>query len=86
MHGSCTNPLTLHPSTTNKQVAPFFPTRPVSPPPDVLDRAFRRREILELARTNPYSYTLKPRLGTALQLLEATDYVTRYGPARLMLV
>lgn len=32
---------------------------------------------MELARTNPYSYTLKPRLGTALQLLEATDYVMR---------
>jgi alpha-beta hydrolase superfamily lysophospholipase len=40
-------------------------------------QAFRRREILELARRNPYSYTLKPRLGTALQLLEATEYVTR---------
>lgn len=39
---------------------------------------FRRREVLELARRNPYSYTLKPRLGTALQLLDATDYVTRW--------
>lgn len=41
-------------------------------------QAFRRREVLELALRNPYSYTLKPRLGTALQLLEATDYVTRW--------
>lgn len=41
-------------------------------------QAFRRREVLELARRNPYSYTLKPRLGTALQLLDATEYVTRW--------
>jgi alpha-beta hydrolase superfamily lysophospholipase len=40
-------------------------------------QAFRRPEILRLAKANPYSYTLKPRLGTALQLLEATESVSR---------
>ena len=50
-----------------------------NPPPNTHhpSQAFRRQEILELARRNPYSYTLKPRLGTALQLLNATDLVTR---------
>lgn len=77
--GGMTNDINPNPPIPKtNQVAPLFPTLPVSPTPDVLDRAFRRREVLELARKNPYSYTLKPRLGTALQLLEATDYVTRW--------
>jgi len=51
-----------------KQVAPFVPTLPVAPTKDVLAQAFRRPEILEMARGSPYGYRMKPRLGTALQV------------------
>lgn len=51
-----------------KIVAPFVPTLPVAPTKDVLAQAFRRPEILEMARGSPYGYRMKPRLGTALQV------------------
>ena len=51
-----------------KQVAPFVHTLPVAPTKDVLAQAFRRPEILEMARGSPYGYRMKPRLGTALQV------------------
>ena len=53
-----------------KQVAPFVPTLPVAPTKDMLAQAFRRPEILEMARGSPYGYRMKPRLGTALQVGE----------------
>eukprot|EP00624_Nannochloropsis_granulata_P007909 evm.model.NODE_9982_length_8495_cov_32.505829.2 len=60
-----------------RHVAPFIPTLPIAPTKDVLARAFRRPEVLEMARNSPYGYRMKPRLGTALQLLEATEEVAR---------
>lgn len=51
-----------------RHVAPFIPTLPIAPTKDVLARAFRRQEVLEMARNSPYGYRMKPRLGTALQV------------------
>ncbi len=60
-----------------RHIAPLVPTLPVAPTKDVLAQAFRRPEILHLARNSPYAYRLKPRLGTALSLIEATEEVAR---------
>lgn len=60
-----------------KVVARFAPTLPIVPTADLLDKSVKVPEKKIIARMNPSRYKGKPRLGTVLELLRATDYINR---------
>ncbi|KAL9234092.1 hypothetical protein vseg_009000 [Gypsophila vaccaria] len=57
-------------------VARVLPTLPIVPTPDLLDKSVRVAEKKVIAGMNPLRYKGKPRLGTVLELLRVTDYLS----------
>lgn len=53
--------------------ARFFPTLPIVPTADLVDKSVKVEEKRIIARFNPMRYNGKPRLGTVLELLRVTD-------------
>lgn len=56
-----------------KRVAIFAPTWQIVPTKDIIDSAYRVPEKRDEVRRNPYSYTAKPRLATAVTLLNVSN-------------
>ncbi|XP_058082447.1 caffeoylshikimate esterase [Magnolia sinica] len=56
-------------------VAKFFPTLPIVPTADLLDKSVKVPEKKILGGRNPRRYGGKPRLGTVFELLRITDYL-----------
>lgn len=57
-------------------VARFAPTLPIVPTADLMDKSVKVPEKKLIAAMNPMRYTGKPRLGTVVELLRVTDYVS----------
>ncbi|KAL7130075.1 hypothetical protein ABFS83_13G109300 [Erythranthe nasuta] len=57
-------------------VARFAPTLPIVPTADLLDKSVKVAEKKIIGGMNPMRYHGKPRLGTVLELLRVTDYVS----------
>ncbi|KNA06122.1 hypothetical protein SOVF_183970, partial [Spinacia oleracea] len=58
-------------------VGKFIPTLPIVPTPDLLDKSVKVAEKKVIAVMNPLRYDGKPRLGTVIELLRVTDYLSR---------
>lgn len=58
-------------------LARFFPTLPIVPTPDLMDKSVKVPEKKIIAGMNPFRYTGKPRLGTVVELLRITDYLSQ---------
>ncbi|KAK3188057.1 hypothetical protein Dsin_027618 [Dipteronia sinensis] len=58
-------------------LARFFPTLPVVPTQDLLDKSIKVEEKKIVANRNPMRYRGKPRLGTVIELLRITDYLSK---------
>ncbi|KAK3188058.1 hypothetical protein Dsin_027619 [Dipteronia sinensis] len=58
-------------------LARFFPTLPIVPTRDLLDKSVRVEEKKIVANRNPMRYRGKPRLGTVIELLRITDYLSK---------
>lgn len=57
-------------------VGKFMPTLPIVPSPDLLDKSVKVAEKKAIAVMNPLRYNGKPRLGTVIELLRVTDYLS----------
>ncbi|XP_057962651.1 caffeoylshikimate esterase [Malania oleifera] len=57
-------------------LARFFPTLPVVPTTDLLDKSVKVAEKKIVAGMNPMRYRGRPRLGTVAELLRVTDYLS----------
>lgn len=65
-------------------LARFFPTWPIVPTPDIMDKSVKVAEKKIIAAMNPLRYKGKPRLGTVVELLRITDYLSqKLGEVRL---
>ncbi|KAL2495079.1 alpha/beta-hydrolase superfamily protein [Forsythia ovata] len=58
-------------------LARFTPTLPIVPTADLLDKSVKVPEKKIIAAMNPMRYQGKPRLGTVLELLRVTNYVSK---------
>lgn len=54
----------------------FVPTLPIVPTPDLIDKSVKVPEKRVIAAMNPLRYNGKPRLGTVMELLRVTDYLS----------
>ncbi|XP_028550341.1 caffeoylshikimate esterase isoform X1 [Dendrobium catenatum] len=61
-------------------VARFLPALPVVPTGDLVEKSVKVKEKRAVAIANPMRYLGKPRLGTVLELLRATDELSRRLP------
>ncbi|KAH7545950.1 caffeoylshikimate esterase [Ziziphus jujuba] len=59
------------------QVARFFPTLAIVPTPDLMYKSVKVNEKKIIADKNPMRYRGKPRLGTVVELLRVTEYLSR---------
>lgn len=57
-------------------IARFFPTLPIVPTQDLLSKSIKVEEKKIIADLNPHRYRGKPRLGTVVELLRVTDYLS----------
>ncbi|KAG9452706.1 hypothetical protein H6P81_005610 [Aristolochia fimbriata] len=57
-------------------VAKFFPTLPIVPTADLLDKSVKVPHKKIIAAQNPLRYRGKPRLGTVVELLRVTNYLS----------
>lgn len=57
-------------------VSRFAPTLPIVPTADLLDKSVKVPEKKIIGGMNPMRYRGKPRLGTVVELLRVTDYVS----------
>ncbi|KAG8385578.1 hypothetical protein BUALT_Bualt03G0059800 [Buddleja alternifolia] len=57
-------------------IARFAPTLPIVPTADLLDKSVKVPEKKIIGGMNPMRYKGKPRLGTVVELLRVTDYVS----------
>lgn len=57
-------------------VARFAPTLPIVPTADLLDKSVKVSEKKIIAAMNPMRYKGKPRLGTVVELIRVTEYVS----------
>ncbi|XP_047313351.1 caffeoylshikimate esterase [Impatiens glandulifera] len=58
-------------------LARFFPTLPIVPTADLLDKSVKVPEKRVIGNMNPMRYRGKPRLGTVVELLKVTDYLSK---------
>ncbi|XP_020598938.1 caffeoylshikimate esterase [Phalaenopsis equestris] len=58
-------------------VARFLPALPVVPTGDLVEKSVKVKEKRVVAMANPMRYNGKPRLGTVVELLRATDELSR---------
>lgn len=56
--------------------AKFVPTLPIVPTADLVSKSVKVEEKRVIATSNPARYTGKPRLGTVVELLRATDHLS----------
>ncbi|KAJ7946937.1 caffeoylshikimate esterase [Quillaja saponaria] len=65
-------------------VSNFMPTLPIVPTPDLMYKSVKVEHKKVIADMNPTRYRGKPRLGTVVELLRVTDYVSlRLGDVNL---
>ncbi|KAK7319639.1 hypothetical protein RJT34_04362 [Clitoria ternatea] len=65
-------------------LARFFPTLPIVPTPDLLYKSVKVDHKKVVADMNPSRYRGRPRLGTVLELLRVTDFLSqRLGDVNL---
>ncbi|XP_068667847.1 caffeoylshikimate esterase-like [Aristolochia californica] len=57
-------------------LANFFPTLPIVPTADLLDKSVKVPQKKIIAAQNPLRYRRKPRLGTVVELLRVTNYLS----------
>ncbi|CAA0817932.1 alpha/beta-Hydrolases superfamily protein [Striga hermonthica] len=57
-------------------ISRFAPTLPIVPTADLLDKSVKVPEKKVVAGSNPMRYRGKPRLGTVVELMRVTDYVS----------
>ncbi|GER36487.1 alpha/beta-Hydrolases superfamily protein [Striga asiatica] len=57
-------------------ISRFAPTLPIVPTADLLDKSVKVPEKKIVAGSNPMRYRGKPRLGTVVELMRVTDYVS----------
>ncbi|KAK2969851.1 hypothetical protein RJ640_030160 [Escallonia rubra] len=57
-------------------VSRFAPTLPIVPTADLVDKSVKVHQKKLIAGMNPMRYRGKPRLGTVVELLRVTDYVS----------
>lgn len=57
-------------------VAKFAPTLAIVPTADLVEKSVKVEEKKAIGLMNPMRYTGKPRLGTVVELLRVTDYVS----------
>lgn len=57
-------------------VGKILPTLPIVPTPDILEKSVKVPEKKVIAVMNPLRYNGKPRLGTVIELLRVTDYLS----------
>ncbi|KAL3627744.1 hypothetical protein CASFOL_029107 [Castilleja foliolosa] len=57
-------------------IARFAPTLPIVPTADLMEKSVKVPEKKVIAGLNPMRYQGKPRLGTVVELLRVTDYVS----------
>nr|UIP35229.1 caffeoyl shikimate esterase 4 [Leucojum aestivum] len=55
--------------------ARFFPSLPIVPTANLIDKSVRVEEKRIIAASNPMRYNGKPRLGTVLELVRVTDHL-----------
>lgn len=55
----------------------FLPTLPIVPSADLLDKSIRVPEKKVIATQNPMRYNGRPRLGTVIELLRVTEYLSQ---------
>ena len=66
------------------KVSEWVPLAPITPVPDILDRCFKKPDVLQRASESKLSYHKKPRLRTALAMLNATNDISdRMGDLKL---
>lgn len=58
-------------------VGRFIPTLAIVPTPDLLDKSVKVAEKKAIAVMNPVRYHGKPRLGTVMELLRVTDFLSK---------
>ncbi|KDP20918.1 hypothetical protein JCGZ_21389 [Jatropha curcas] len=58
-------------------VAKFFPTWAIVPTADVLSKSIKVEKKKPIGEMNPMRYRGKPRLGTVVELLRVTDYLSQ---------
>ncbi|KAK9051731.1 hypothetical protein SSX86_028359 [Deinandra increscens subsp. villosa] len=58
-------------------VSKFAPTLAIVPTADLVDKSVKVPEKRVIGAMNPMRYTGKPRLGTVMELLRVTDYLSR---------
>lgn len=58
-------------------VAKFLPTLPIVPAADLLYKSVKVDEKKIVAEMNPMRYRGKPRLGTVVELLKVTEYLSK---------
>lgn len=56
-------------------VAKFFPTLAIVPTEDIMRKSIKVEEKKKIGDMNPVRYRGKPRLGTVVELLRATEYL-----------
>jgi acylglycerol lipase len=59
-----------------EQFASLFPTLAITPLPDIASSAFKNREMLHIIKSDPLSYRLKVRLGSALAMKNAVEEIS----------
>ena len=57
-------------------IGKFMPTLAIVPTPDILDKSVKVPEKKKIAVMNPVRYSGKPRLGTVIELLRVTGYLS----------
>lgn len=57
-------------------LAKFLPTLAIVPTEDLVDKSVKGEKKKVIANSNPLRYKGKPRLGTVLELLRVTDYLS----------
>ncbi|CAK7350659.1 unnamed protein product [Dovyalis caffra] len=58
-------------------LAKFLPTLPIVPTADIMHESIKVERKLRIAEMNPTRYRGKPRLGTVVELLKVTDYLSQ---------
>mmetsp|Transcript_28819 Transcript_28819/g.48404 ORF Transcript_28819/g.48404 Transcript_28819/m.48404 type:complete len:351 (+) Transcript_28819:38-1090(+) len=60
------------------KVARYLPLAPIAPVKDIMEKAVKRRDILEQMKKNPLAYRMLPRLATAIAMMEATEHIEKH--------
>jgi acylglycerol lipase len=59
-----------------EQLSHLFPTLAITPLPDIASNAFKNQDLLHTIKSDPLSYRLKVRLGSALAMKNAVEEIS----------